>query len=964
MDNMLTRLLLVIVSLLVSFSINASTIQFQKDKWQLVSFTKLPQESSISAIFGELATNGGLIATWGFDNATKQWTSWPQKAGIPTSNLSVLETGKGYWVKTSQDVELVIDVAVSNIGEQVLYPGWNLIGMASETQLSHEQAFAGVPYLELWSYDQAQNAFLSVRKSGGSQIILQEEFTQIKPGQGYWLYVTEQTSLIPNMGTLLPPDVDLEPLLNLTQYGVETPWDTISPGDLDLDGDGYFDFPNTQSTVAFGDFLNRQRLAITNKGNGVLSWQAKLDPPVKWLLFEAFDEEGQPVLTNHAIGNVSDTNGELVLVANRLGMAPSDNYTTELVLTANGSTAEKRIAVSLAVADVVGDYEVTVRLDEVDGKKADLHNPKYFLSFARDGNGVKAFLDEERSLLIPETTYLSGSYISDPQSHFQVLGQLFLPVGHEHNPYQTDIRREFTIIGQRSDGRDGLSPLDLKGTYAENIYGIFADPIQLTGEFVADRLSPIPKKKDLTITSPVGGEIVSSAENDGISVFEFDVTDRYSITDIKTNISIAHSLPEMLDITLISPRNTKIKLHSQQNRAIADLRFDDYDTSIESLDLLDGQLSLGKWKLEVNNHSTTIGQLKSWTMDISGAKVYKIAGQTTPSIRLQLSGCGIVQTTISDGVTGEFNFDHLVPCDYDISVSQLGYASTLTSVRIQGCFKTLSQPCNTEQDYQMNLSSGQLQELLPQLVATSGVMKVIVSPTQSYITSDSSLETEIQAVDVTDYAQLNQTLLTRTWSLYKKNDATTDALISSNSSNSGSWGHSIQHLVANAGIYYVKLTSRVRLTNGSEENKVFTTDNIAVSYNNLTGMHMGSQSYYGAAGTAGMKAMDMATFDIDRPPYLIDSEGQSTGSQGPEDSDSFKAVVDEGTETNQANDLFQNPQDPSQFSFVPSGMDEQAGNLKKHYRMHISTGQLIHSPPVYGGNFKLDIGIQTSEGAE
>lgn len=964
MDNMLTRLLLVIVSVLVSFGINASTVQFQKDKWQLVSFTQLPQDATISSIFGELGTNGGLIAVWGFDNASKQWTSWPQKLGIPTSNLSVLETGKGYWVKTSQDLELVIDAAVSNTGEQILYPGWNLIGMASETELSHEQAFAGVPYLELWSYDQTQNAFLSVRKSGGSQIILQEEFTQIKPGQGYWLYVTEQTSLIPNMGTLLPPDVDLEPLLNLTQYGVETPWDTISPGDVDWDGDGYFDFPNTQSTVAFGDFLNRQRLAITNKGNGVLSWQAKLDPPVKWLMFEAFDEEGQPVLTNHAIGNVSDTNGELVLVTNRVGLAPSDNYTTELVLTANGSTAEKRIAVNMAVADVVGDYEVTVRLDEVDGKKADLHNPKYFLSFARDGNGVKAFLDEERSLLIPETTYLSGSYINDPQSHFQVLGQLFLPMGHEHNPYQNDIRREFTIIGQRSDGRDGLSPLDLKGTYAENIYGIFDDPIQLTGEFVADRLSPIPKKKDLTITLPVTGEIVSSAENDGISLFEFDVTDRYSITDIKTNISIEHSLPQMLDVALISPKNTKISLHSQQHRAIGDLRFDEHDTSIESLDLLDGQLSLGKWKLEIKNHSTTVGQLNAWTMDISGAKVYNITGQTTPGIRLQLSGCGIVQTTISDGSTGEFNFDHLVPCDYDISVSQLGYASTLTSVRIQGCFKTLSQPCNTEQDYQVNLSSAQLQELQPQLVATSGVMKVIVSPTQTYISNDSSLNTEVQAVDVTDYSQLNQTLLARTWSFYKKNASAADSLISSIGSNSGSWGHSVQHLEENAGLYYVRLTSRVRLTNGTEVNKEFTTADIAISYNNLSGIHMGSQSYYGAAGSAGMKAMDMATFDIDRPPYMVDSEGTSIGNQGPEDSDSFKAIVDDATETNQANDLFQNPQDPSQFSFVPTGLDDQAGNLKKHYRMHISTGQLIHSPPVYGGNFKLDIGIQTSEGAE
>jgi subtilisin-like proprotein convertase family protein len=957
MKNVSYLLGILFASLLFSVKAAAYTITLDKDNWHLVSFPKLSQERSVSEIFGVAASNGDLVAVWGFDNADKTWHSWPQKTFDVSSDLTELETSKGYWIKVQQDIELSIEGSAGNISEQILYPGWNLMGISSETEMSHEQAFAGVPFLELWSYDKAQNSFLSVKKSGGSQIILQEEFTQVKPNQGYWMYVTEQTSLVPNMGTLLPPDVDLEPLLNLTEYGKETLWETLSPGDVDWDGDGYFDFPNTQKSLSFGDFLNRQRLSITNDGNGVLSWQARMEPPVKWLLFEAFDQEGQPVLTDNVVGNVSDTNGELVLVVNRVGLASSDNYTTELVLTANGSTAEKRISVSMAVADVVGDYEVTVRLDEIDGKKADLHNPKYFLSFARDGDGIKAFLDEERSLLIPETTYLSGSYINDPESHFQVLGQLYLPKEHEHNPYSSDIRREFTLTGQRSDGRDGLSPLDIKGVYSESIYGIFDAPIQLTGEFVATRLSPIPKKKDLTVTTPVMGEIVSSVVDEGISLFQFSVTDRYSITDIKTNLRIQHSLPEQLDVSLISPKNTVIKLHQKQSRSLASVRFDDYDESVESLDLLNGQLSLGTWQLKIKNYSTTVGQLESWTMDISGAKVYKISGQTQAGIRLQLSGCGIVKTVIT-GQQGQFEFDGLIPCDYNITVAQLGYETTVTSVRIEGCLKSVANLCNNESDYIQSLTSDQLAQLQPQLVATSGVMKVIISPLTSQITNNSNFTTTLQAVDVTNYQQMNKVLLKRRWDLYKKNEQGVASIINSSISSGGSWSIEIPHLVENAGIYYLKLYSEVT-GSGNPEELNYTTEKITLSYNNLNQLHFGSYSVYAAAGTSGIKAMDMATFDIDRPPYKTDSRGQ-----GAEDSDSFKALADEATETNQSNDLFQNPQDPSQFSFVPTGMDEQSGNLNKHYRMHISTGQLIHSPPVYGGSFRLDIGIQSSEGAE
>jgi len=775
----IARTLVVICSLVFPVYSFSYEIEFQSDEWQLVSFPRLPSDTSVAGIFGDASVNGDVQAIWTFDNETKRWARWPDDVDTIVDSITDFSTGKGYWIRTSNDFTLQVEGENMTGGGQVLYPGWNLIGIVGDNDMPHEQAFSGVGFLELWRYNNATNGFQVVQKSGGSQIIIEEQFLNVEPTKGYWIYVTEQTSLVPELGTLLPPDIDIEPLLVMPDYGKETPWAEVTPGDIDWDEDGFFDFPNTQETLAFGDFLNRQSIAITNDGNSVLTWSASTEPAVDWLLFEAHDEDGNYVLTNSVRGNVADTNGELIAVVNRVGLAPSDNYTTDIVLRANGVVDEKRIQVKMAVADIVGDYEFTVRLDRVGEKQADLHNPKYFMSLARDGDGVKAFLDKERSLLIPETTYLSGTYVGSPENHFQILGQLYLPAGHEHNPYKSDIRREFTFIGQRSDGRDGLSPLDLKGAYNENVYGIFDNPIQLSGEFVARRSSPLPVSQDNTRSQVIRGNILSSVEDDGfgsgVSEFQYDFPERYSITDLKTTLKIDHTSPESLRIELIGPNAIgSVVLHDQESRSLSNLRFDDYDPSIESLDVFDGEIARGTWTLRITNTSENIGQLKEWSTDISGANVYQIIGQTTPGIRLQLSGCGVTRTVITDSETGEFVFDGLIPCDYEISVLQLGYEVTTTNVRIIGCYKSAGNLCAQDSDYIVDLTGEQLAELDPQLSADKGEMKVIVSPVQAILPNRTGDTLSVQAIDVTNYYSIGETLDIRNWSLFKRINSWTE----------------------------------------------------------------------------------------------------------------------------------------------------------------------------------------------
>ena len=785
--KLLNNILIVLVLSMLSVMSSAYELSFRDTGWQLVSFPRLPENATVESVFGDAANDGSLTWVWTFDNESKKWSRWPQDSIGAISDISELKTGQGYWVYTDSGFNLAVESGGITPGGQTLYPGWNLIGATGDSDMPYEQALAGVPFLELWSYDLNSSGFKVVRKSGGSGVVIEEQFLQVETGNGYWAYVTEQTSLVPSLGTFLPADVDIEPLLNHSKYGQKTFWDNVSPGDIDWNGDGYFDFPNTQNTVAFGDFLNRQRMSITNTGNGVLSWTATIEPAVKWLLFEAFDEDGNPVLTDNVFGNVSDINGELVMVANRVGMAPSDNYSTQIVLRSNGDVPEKRIDVILEVADIVGDYEVTVRLDSVNAKDADLHNPKYFISFARDGAGVKAFMDEERSLLIPETTYLSGTYVGNPENNFQLLGQLNLPEGHEHNPYSSDVRREFTLIGQRSDGRDGLSPLDLKGEYSENIYGLFEDPVLLKGEFVATRISSKPRKQDNRISDDVNGDIVSSHENGGVSEFTTSITDPISITDIQALVDIEHVDPESLKIELVGPehkvengagieiRRTYVILHEYQNRSLSSLNFDEYDTTVESLAVYEGQLAAGDWMLRITNTSESIGRLLGWELDIKGANVYSINGTTESGVRLQLTGCGVSITTTSDAVTGDFSFDGLIPCNYKITVVQLGYEVSFTEVNIVGCYSNDTEACSLESDYQVELTAVQLLELNPQVATVPGEMKVVTSPVNAFLPSKPENILSVRSIDVTDYPSLDSSLISRDWALYKHVNAWTRA---------------------------------------------------------------------------------------------------------------------------------------------------------------------------------------------
>jgi hypothetical protein len=147
---------------------------------------------------------------------------------------------------------------------------------------------------------------------------------------------------------------------------------------------------------------------------------------------------------------------------------------------------------------------------------------------------------------------------------------------------------------------------------------------------------------------------------------------------------------------------------------------------------------------------------------------------------------------------------------------------------------------------------------------------------------------------------------------------------------------------ANAGIYYLKLDSAVKNATNADETLSYTTDDIKISFADTSGIHLGNFSVNAAAGSTSLKAMDSATFDINRP-SLVDVNPLK-------DSTNFTSEINPATETN----ILDN-------ELNDGVIHEPAGNLQNHYRIFVTTGQLFQSGSMYGAERRLDVGIQSQE---
>ncbi len=869
-----------------------------KTGWNLVSFAVEPTNKAVATVFDPIIQSGQFESVWTFDAVTEEWSTYPTV--IPgVAPITEVAVGKGYWVKVTGSVSLEVSGTEIPSGDLELTTGWNLVGFPLEKTTDYRYLLSGVAISQIWTYDANAGIFKGIEFAAGTTTTTKEEFTEINPGQAYWVYSNQVITLGPVLSTSMEADKDFAPFLSTDSPNDRVVWSEFTLGDENIGAMGedpdtspdiYFDSPTTQRAITFRDNLESQLIYVTNIGSGALSYTAEIINPdaSPWVRFQVWDEEQEKdIKTISSSGTVSIETKQLKLVADRTQMAPGD-YTAKIRISSNGKADReptRDIKVHLQVASLEGDYKLVASIDTVNGKKADMHNPRYYLSLYKDTNDplvsdIKGIIDERRSLLMPARFYLTGQYYEASSNRFSVSGSLVLPgrdasadeLGEDPglNPYQVDLKRDITLLGDRSAAGDsGLGPLDLKGEYRETIRNVLEDPIYLAGTFVAYRLDRKPATLD-SLNAYIYGELIPDGTGDIERIIKVNPAKRVLITEVDITPNIDHPRPSDLIVSLTSPNGTQVILRQNSNDAVGEVTYDENALPLESMDAFIGEDSSSDWLLRIQDTVPgESGSLVGCNLSIKGTRIFKVSGRIAnvgKGATILLSGCGVSMMTIT-GEDGTFSFDNLINCTYSITVIQAGYEQV-----------TLEFTVDSEDLEGLTLDPTK-----------------IVTPEPGFIMGPlaGNVPLSVEFVDTTDLASGPR--YSYDWRIYDMDAGTYHDLTADH-------GPVVRHLFTTPGIYQVRMSIYDTASPGTPLYQVRKSENITVGMPVNAGYRILSYTVYGSGGIDGdgesdreHTIFDSATFDVDRLPLAANI----TDTSGDEDTEAFGAVEDPLTKTNQ-----------------------------------------------------------------
>lgn len=674
--------------------------------WNLVSLSVEPVDPSPAAVLAPLGS--GFLSLWSYDAATGVWARFPQPTpGAPT--ITEIESGRGYWLKVAGTANLDVQGADGGLptGPDEIAAGWNLVGFPLLGTAAYERVLSNAAIRQVWAYDRLTGGFDGI-VIDGSGLVVREDFVELRPGHGYWIFATEATSLAPVLETTLPSDADVPPLFDDNPpVDQALPWTEITPGDVDIGRDGLYDRPLTQRAVDFEDRVLQHQLVVANSGAGVLRYRLRVDDSEScgWLRFQVLDRAtGATRLVTEVEGALSTERAFHVLAAHRSGFTQG-NYDCTFSIESNGvvpvagrrAFADRRATepdrsyrAAMTVGGLDGDYRLRVQIETIDGKAADLANPRITLSLYEDSAGLKAIVDPERTLLVSTDLHLAGRLLQFGTTRFELNGSFETPASDPGNPFSGPVRRDVALRGSRSDraglGGPSIGSPDLEGVYYETIRGVTGKPIRLFGTFTGERLGSIPSVRDQGLVSDTTAVPIP---DQGLLKRVVTVTDRILIDEVDVTTTIAHSRASDLVVSLLGPDDVvEVVLRSRSSADLGTQIYDEFHVPLESLEAFDGLLAAGDWTLQIADEvAGETGDLLSWSLDIRGTRVHDIAGSVDAALPADstviLTGCGRTEvvTTAPDRT---FRFRDLIDCVYRVQVDEVGFQVVSEDVVLMG----------------------------------------------------------------------------------------------------------------------------------------------------------------------------------------------------------------------------------------------------------------------------------------
>jgi hypothetical protein len=152
-------------------------------EWNLISTPIDPKDNRLEVALSSLA--GKYLVLYAYDAATGQYQRYIP--GNTDNGINTLDSGRGYWLYMNQSSTLNIEGTTST-KPIALIKGWNLVGYNRTNSMPVAGAIGPIKDKITAVYSYTNGSYKGyVPNSGG-------DLTEFKPGYGYWILATENTS--------------------------------------------------------------------------------------------------------------------------------------------------------------------------------------------------------------------------------------------------------------------------------------------------------------------------------------------------------------------------------------------------------------------------------------------------------------------------------------------------------------------------------------------------------------------------------------------------------------------------------------------------------------------------------------------------------------------------------------------------------------------------------------------------
>ncbi len=147
----------------------------ESDGWNFVSFNIDMTDTSLETILTDI--DGSYDRLIYYDASTGQWTSYVAGRAAHFNNLHSWDHTMGVWIKMNTDAALNLTGYAPESTDITLYPGWNMVGLPSETAGNH-----GLPG------EVTKIGYFHPSTEYNLEYDYESTTFVFEPGLGYWIY--------------------------------------------------------------------------------------------------------------------------------------------------------------------------------------------------------------------------------------------------------------------------------------------------------------------------------------------------------------------------------------------------------------------------------------------------------------------------------------------------------------------------------------------------------------------------------------------------------------------------------------------------------------------------------------------------------------------------------------------------------------------------------------------------------